>query len=241
LASFFLIPKFKDEIVKDRKKLDFSEVIAAAKHPGVWLTTMCMFFIYTVYTSLSYTVPYMQGVFGASAVLVAVMGNIRMYGISLFSSPLVGSFATKIKSPAKTIIVCMLITAVSLFILVLAPETAVFMIPAIVLIMVLSFFLSGAYGVASSLFTETKVPATIFGSASGILSLIGFLPDMIVFPIAGRWLDTYGNQAYNYIFIVLGVSALLAMGCAILVILYSKQFKAAAKIPKIAKTAEIIK
>ncbi|MGL4606127.1 MAG: MFS transporter [Eubacteriaceae bacterium] len=223
IASFLLIPKFKDEIVKERKKFDFSEVIAAIKHPGVWLTTLCMFFVYTVYTSLSYTVPYIQGVFGASAVMVAIMGNIRMYGISLFSSPIIGSLASKIKSPSKTIILCMGITALSLFVLVLAPETSGFMIPAIILIMLLSFFLSGAYGVTSSLFTETKVPAAIFGSASGILSLIGFLPDMFVFPIAGKWLDNYGNQAYNYIFIVLGISALLAMGCALLVIIYNKR------------------
>jgi predicted MFS family arabinose efflux permease len=223
VASFFLIPKFKDEIVKNRKKFDFSELLLAVKHPGVWLTTLCMFFTYTVYTSLSYTVPYIQGVFGASVVLVAIIGNIRMYGISLFSSPIIGTFATKIKSPAKAIIICMLITAACLFVLVLAPETSGFMIPAIIIIMILSFFISGSYGVTSSLFTETRVPATIFGSASGILSLIGFLPDMIIFPIAGRWLDNYGNQAYNYIFIVIGISALLASGCAFLVILYNKK------------------
>ena len=117
----------------------------------------------------------------------------------------------------------MAITAVCLFVIVLAPQTAGFMIPAIILIMILSFFLSGAYGVESSLFTETKVPAAIFGSASGILSLIGFLPDMFVSPIAGKWLDSYGNQAYTYIFIALGVSAILSMGCALLVLVYNKK------------------
>lgn len=223
LASFFLIPKFEGEIVKTKKKFDLSELVAAVKHPGVWLTTLCMFFTYTVYTSLSYTVPYVQAVFGASVAMAALMGNIRMYGTSLFSSPIIGALATKIKSPAKTILLCMAITAICLFVIVLAPQTAGFMIPAIILIMILSFFLSGAYGVESSLFTETKVPAAIFGSASGILSLIGFLPDMFVSPIAGKWLDSYGNQAYTYIFIALGVSAILSMGCALLVLVYNKK------------------
>ncbi|MEG2641320.1 MAG: MFS transporter, partial [Eubacterium sp.] len=226
IASFLLIPKFKDEIVKKKKAFDLSELVAAVKHPGVWLTTLCMFFTYTVYTSLSYTVPYVQAVFGASVTMAALMGNIRMYGTSLFSSPVIGALATKIKSPAKTIVLCMAITAICLFVIVLAPQTAGFMIPAIILIMILSFFMSGAYGVESSLFTETKVPAAIFGSASGILSLIGFLPDMFVSPIAGKWLDTYGNQAYTYIFIALGVSAILSMGCALLVLLYNKKIRA---------------
>lgn len=222
VASFFLIPKFEGEIISNRKKIDFSEVFRAAKHPGVWLTTLSMFFVYTVYTSLSYTVPYIQSVFGASAATVAVMGNIRMYGISLFSSPLVGMMAAKMKSPAKMIMFCMGITAASLFILPLIPASASTIMVAILLIMILSFFLSGAYGVTSSLFTETKVPLEIFGSASGILSVIGFVPDMFVFPIAGKWLDQYGNKAYDFIFLSIAVSAVLAIGCAILVRKYYK-------------------
>lgn len=215
VASFFLIPKFKDEIIATSKKFDFSELIAAVKHPGVWLTTFSMFFIYSVYTSLSYTVPYVTSVFGASLSLAATMGNIRMYGTSLFSSPIIGAFASKIKSPSKTIIICMAITTACLLGLVIAPGSASFMIPAIVLILILSFFLNGAYGVASSLFTETEVPSSIFGSASGILSVIGFFPDMFVSPIAGRWLDQYGNAAYQRIFIVLAISAAIAMAISI--------------------------
>ncbi|MGL4549090.1 MFS transporter [Eubacterium aggregans] len=226
IASFLLIPKFKDEIIKKKKTFDLSELVAAVKHPGVWLTTLCMFFTYTVYTSLSYTVPYVQAVFGTSVTMAALMGNIRMYGTSLFSSPVIGALATKIKSPTKTIVLCMAITAICLFVIVLAPQTAGFIIPAIILIMLLSFFMSGAYGVEYSLFTETKVLAAIFGSASGILSLIGFLPDMFVSPIAGKWLDAYGNQAYTYIFIALGISAILSMGCALLVLLYNKKIRA---------------
>ncbi|MGL6292265.1 MFS transporter [Eubacterium aggregans] len=226
IASFLLIPKFKDEIIKKKKTFDLSELVAAVKHPGVWLTTLCMFFTYTVYTSLSYTVPYVQAVFGTSVTMAALMGNIRMYGTSLFSSPVIGALATKIKSPTKTIVLCMAITAICLFVIVLAPQTDGFMIPAIILIMLLSFFMSGAYGVGYSLFTETKVPAAIFGSASGILSLIGFLSDMFVSPIAGKWLDAYGNQAYTYIFIALGISAILSMGCALLVLLYNKKIRA---------------
>lgn len=224
VASILLVPRFKDEIVSARKKFSLMEVVAAVKHPGVWLTTLCMFFLYIVYTSLSYTVPYLQGVFGAGAVLVAVIGNIRMYGISLFSSPIIGAVSTKVKSPSKVILVCMIITAACLFLLPAMPEVAGFMMMATILIMVLSFFLSGAYGITSAMMTETRVPLVIFGSASGILSVIGFIPDMFVHPIAGRWLDELGNAAYSRIFILLGVSALLAMLCALAALLYKRKY-----------------
>ena len=76
------------------------------------------------------------------------------------------------------------------------------------------------------MFTETKVPAAIFGSASGILSVIGFVPDMFVSPIAGKWLDTYDTSgAYTRIFGVLAVSALLSVLCAYLVKVYAKKLE----------------
>ncbi len=226
VLSFIFIPRFENEIVTEKKKFNFDEVIAAFKHPGVWLTTLCMFFVYTVYTSLAYTVSFLTAI-GATAVIASVVGTIRTYGTSLFSSPIIGGIATK-KSPSKTIIVCTIITGVCLLVLGLAPKEAGFIIPAVILIIVLSFFLNGAYGVTSSMFTETKVPANIFGSASGILSVIGFVPDMFVSPIAGKWLDTYDTAgAYTRIFIVLAVSAVLAMLCAYCVRLYNNKQTAA--------------
>ena len=105
-----------------------------------------------------------------------------------------------------------------------APKSQSLIIPSVILIIVLSFFLNGAYGVTSSMMTETKVPAAIFGSASGILSVIGFVPDMFVSPIAGKWLDTYDTAgAYTRIFAVLAVSAVCALICALLVRVYKRK------------------
>lgn len=222
VLSFIFIPKFKDEFAEERKKFSFSEVVQAFKHPGVWLTTLCMFFIYTIYTSLAYTVSFLSAI-GATAAIASIVGTIRTYGTSLFSSPIIGKVAEK-KTPSKTIIVCTIITGACLAVMAFAPKTNGFIIPSVILIIVLSFFLNGAYGVTSSMMTETKVPAVIFGSASGILSVIGFVPDMFVSPIAGKWLDTYDTAgAYTRIFAVLTVSAVLALVCAWMVRVYQKK------------------
>ena len=74
---------------------------------------------------------------------------------------------------------------------------------------------------------DTKLPVAIFGSASGILSVIGFIPDMFVSPIAGKCLDTYDTSgAYSRIFAVLAVSAVLALLCAVAVRVYKKKIEA---------------
>lgn len=222
VLSFIFIPKFADEFSTERKKFNFGEVVQAFKHPGVWLTTLCMFFIYTIYTSLAYTVSFISAI-GATAAIASIVGAIRTYGTSLFASPIVGGIAEK-KTPSKTIIVCAGITAVCLAVMAFAPKSAGFIIPSVILIITLSFFLNGAYGVTSSMLTETKVPVAIFGSASGILSVIGFIPDMFVSPIAGKWLDTYDTAgAYTRIFAVLAVSAVLALLCAYAVRVYKKK------------------
>ena len=230
VLSFLFIPKFKEEFAEERQKFNLNELVQALKHPGVWLTTLCMFFVYTIYTSLAYTVSFLTAI-GAAAAIASVIGTIRTYGTSLFSSPIVGGIAEK-KTPSKTICVCMVITGVSLAVMAFAPKEPGFIIPAVILIILLSFFLNGAYGVTSSMMTETKVPAAIFGSASGILSVIGFIPDMFVSPVAGKWLDTYDTAgAYTRIFGVLAVSAAGAIICALLVRVYKKkqQAKAAAE------------
>lgn len=49
VLSFIFIPKFADEFATERKKFNFSEVVQAFKHPGVWLTTLCMF-LFTQFT-----------------------------------------------------------------------------------------------------------------------------------------------------------------------------------------------
>ncbi len=222
VLSFLFIPKFADEFETECKKFNLNEVVQALKHPGVWLTTLCMFFVYTVYTSLAYTVSFLTAI-GATAAIASIVGTIRTYGTSLFSSPVVGGIAEK-KTPSKTIVVCTAITAGCLIVMTAAPKGAGFIIPSVVLIIVLSFFLNGAYGVTSSMLTETNVPVAIFGSASGILSVIGFIPDMFVSPIVGSWLDTYDTAgAYTRIFAVLAVSALLALVCAYAVRVYKKK------------------
>ena len=71
VLSFIFIPKFADEFENtEKKKLDFSELGQALKHPGVWLTTLCMFFVYTIYTSLAYTVSFLTAI-GATAAIAS--------------------------------------------------------------------------------------------------------------------------------------------------------------------------
>ena len=222
IATLLFVPKFDDEI-KEGQGFNLNEFKEAIKHPGVWLTTASMFFVYCAYAAMAYTTPYLTDVFGASMGITSTVGMIRTYGIALLSAPIIGSIATKINSPAKVLILIMALTAVCSAILIFLPTTAAMLMIAIILILAVGFFLTGAYGVASSVLTETHVPAHIFGAASGLLSVIGFLPESFMHQLFGSFIDNYELKGYTYIFICLTVSAVIAIGGCIATQIYMKK------------------
>lgn len=224
IATLLFVPKFDNEI-KEGQSFNLNEFKEAIKHPGVWLTTASMFFVYCAYAAMAYTTPYLTDVFGASMGITSTVGMIRTYGIALLSAPIIGSIATKINSPAKVLILIMALTAVCSAILIFLPTTAAMLMIAIVLILAVGFFLTGAYGVASSQFTESGVPTTIFGAATGILSVIAFIPDMFVPVITGNWLDQHpGMLGYQMSFgCFLIAASVIAVLCSVAIRIYVKK------------------
>ena len=46
---------------------------------------------------------------------------------------------------------------------------------------------------------EVGIPLRLTGTATGIISVICYLPDVFFAKLAGFWIDTYGNQGYDLI------------------------------------------
>ena len=59
---------------------------------------------------------------------------------------------------------------------------------------------------------ETKIPTNIIGFSVGIISLIGFFPDVYIGPVFGYFLDTYTKvEAFNLCFIFLLILSLIGL------------------------------
>ena len=227
VASIFLIPDFKGEIDKNAKLFSLSEVVTAIKHPGVIWACLAYFFVYLVYMGVTYTTPFMTTCFAAPVAIVSVVGLIRTYGIGLIAGPAAGIFADKLKSPSKSILIFFAASVIVLAAFMIMPREASMVIPIAVLVVVLGFVTYGAFSIGSSPLTEAKVPMSIFGTASGLLSVIGFLPDTFVHTWFGGLIDAQGADAFNTIFIALVVFAVL--GCFCLVMTRRAMKKNAAK------------
>ena len=217
ILSFFLIPRFEGEIQKDAKMLSLKEAGKAFKNPGVLWAAVAMFFIYAVYQGVTYTTPFMTAVYAAPIALVSIIGLIRTYGIGLLAGPAAGGLAKIMKSPAKAIMVFIIATAIVLVALLVLPRSEALVVTVAVLIVVVGFVTYGCFSIGSSTLTEAKVPLPIFGAATGILSVVGFLPDTFLHTWFGSMIDNQGNAAFNTIFIVLIVFAALGLFAAFMV------------------------
>ncbi|HMO12083.1 MAG TPA: hypothetical protein PKB06_11415, partial [Actinotalea sp.] len=124
---------------------------------------------------------------------------------------------------------------VALAAMMVLPRTAGVVVLACTLVVVLGFIANGAFGVVSAQLTEGKVPLTYFGAATGLLSIIGFLPDTFSSAWFGSILDAGtdadGNVAagaYQQIFGILIGSAVLAAIASLGLYLYLRTVRSRA-------------
>ncbi|MBN9375767.1 MAG: MFS transporter [Cellulomonas sp.] len=234
ILSALFIPKFAGEI-KTEGGFSLVEFVQAFRSPVVWIAAVSLFFVYFFYTGVTYTTPYMTGILGVSLAAATVVANIRNYGITLLSGPAFGWVANRFK-PSIVIAVGSIVFIVALLAMMLLPTTAAVMVIACVLVVLLGFIANGAFSVVSAQLTEGKVPLAYFGAATGLLSIIGFLPDTFSSTWFGSIMDAQtdaaGNVqagAYHQIFWILIASAVLAAIASLGLYLYLRRSRAAAR------------
>lgn len=201
----------------DEDKFKMSDVGVLFRKSTVWMFSIVVFCGYGIYSCVSYFTPYLTEVAGLSATESGVFSIIRTWGF-LMLAPVGGFIADKLlKSTALWVSIAMCILAV-LFVgvLFLPPGMSSFGVS-------LYTLLPGAfgmmmYGVVFSIVSEAGIPRMMTGTAIGLASIIGYLPDSIYHSLFGVWLDTLGGAVgYRYIFLFLGGSAVLGAVMAFLI------------------------
>jgi len=129
----------------------------------------------------------------------------------------VGWLATKLKSPSKVILGAFILSIAVLLGFIIFPHDPGAAMVAAILVVVFGFTTYGAFSIGSSPLSEIKIPMRIFGTAAGVLSVVGFMPDVFIHTWYGGLIDAQGIDAYTSIFgfeIMFGV-----IGCICLVML----------------------
>ncbi|MDU5320729.1 MAG: MFS transporter [Escherichia coli] len=182
---------------EEKQSFQLSDILAVLRISTTWYCSMVIFGVFTIYAILSYSTNYLTEMYGMSLVAASYMGIVINKIFRALCGPLGGIITTysKVKSPTRVIQILSVLGLLAL--------TA--------LLVTNSWACPG----------EARTPSYIMGTTVGICSVIGFLPDVFVYPIIGHWQDTLpAAEAYRNMWLM-GMAA-LAMVIVFTFLLFQK-------------------
>lgn len=189
---------------EEPKKLAVSDIAAILKMPAIWLISLIIICCYSVYLGSTYLTPYFTNVIGATASFAALLSIMRSYVLQFVCGPTGGILADKMKSITKVIVGCYAIMVAALIAIILLPSTASAMIPLIIVLLVLCAGIFAMRGIYFATIDEVDIPMHVTGTAVGIVSIIGFTPDVFMSTLCGKLLDSFeGTAGYRAIFLLM--------------------------------------
>ena len=205
-----LVFNFIPEEGTDSKKTtppSLKDVLEVALMPSVWLQAIIIICAYVAYKTTDDYSLYANEVLNYNEVESAGVGTLALWMRPIFAI-LAGYFADR-WSGAQVSIYSFLILAVTGALI----ATGLFhSIVAINLVILLSTLI-GVYairGIYFALMQDATIPVQATGTAVGIMSVIGFLPDVFMGPLMGWLLDgNPGATGHQYVFLVMALFAIL--------------------------------
>ncbi len=194
--------KPKEEAQTEKKKTGMADILVILKTPAVWLIAMVIICCYSVYLGSTYLTPYFTNVVKVSASMAAFISIARTYIIQFLAAPSGGILADKMHSITKVIIGCYVLIIAGLAAIIACPASALpLLMLAMIVLCVAIFAMRGIYFATVD---EVNIPMHVMGTAVGLISVIGFLPDVFMSTLCGSLLDRYpGAAGYTAIFYVM--------------------------------------
>lgn len=195
------------EVSERSERFHFEQVLTVIKLPQVWILCLILCCTYVMNMSYAYFNPYATSSFGiavAGGAMVAIMADY----IRPFASVGGGMLADRV-GRSKVMVGGFITMAAGTFAIALVPAMN---LPVFVVMCAMIYFgMYCNYGIFFSLMDDGKIPMEVSGTAVGVISTIGFLPEVFCPLVAGTILDTYSASGYRYYFVAVGGIMLLGI------------------------------
>ncbi|WP_291259774.1 nitrate/nitrite transporter [Fusobacterium sp.] len=200
----------KDEIMKSDEKISFTDIGKVVKLPAVWIISIVTFCNYVFTLSLYYFVPYGTSLLGMTVTSAAILAAVKRY-VSPLSNVGGGFLGDKMGTSnllSISFIVMALGTAGILFLPFSGSTLVIWLF--VILYVVNYLFYNVNYSLVWAMMEEGAIPDKYSGTAAGLISTIGYLPEIFISLMAGKILDKFpGALGYRYFFGYLIVMLLL--------------------------------
>lgn len=219
---------------KEKNPLNMKDFMAVAKMPRVWLCGMLGICNYSALIFHGYITGYLSEAFGLSDSVVANLSVIRTYFMMMVGAFVAGIIADKIGSRIRFIQYAFVGMAVFASLYVLIPTRG-----SAVPLVVANFIVYGLclYSIKALYFStidEVLVPKKLAGTASGVISLVTYAPEIFLYTLSGNMVDQYAGTAtplkgYHHCFIAMAVLSALGFVCGFVLTRMNKKAIAEAK------------
>lgn len=208
LVWFFLKLDPKREKELKLEKITFSQLKAVANLPSVWLLMIIILCAYVGYKTTDVFSLYAQDVMKYDQIQSAQVGTFLLFIRPVFGVT-IGLLADRWETTAL-LLVSFAITFLGALLfasgLISASTTLLFLVSILIVA-------CGVYSARSLYFAvmeKGKIPLELTGTAVGLISLVGFTPDIFAGPAIGFLLDnSKGAAGHQHVFWMLGVFSLI--------------------------------
>ncbi len=209
--------------------LNMKDFLEVAKMPRVWLCGILGVCNYSALIFHGYVTPYLSNAFGISDSVVANLSVVRTYMMMMLGAFAAGLISDKIGSRIKFIQYAFIGMTVFALAYVVIPAG-----PSSIPLIIVTFVIYGLclYSIKALYFAtidEVLVPKHLAGTASGVISLCTYFPEVFLYTLSGSMVDKYVNTAtplQGYINCFIAMSVLSAVGFVTAIILVKMNKKA---------------
>ena len=201
-----------DDISNNKKqsKVTISEIIYILRLPVIWLIALIIMATNTAMWGTIFFTPYATEVYELGEVGGGAIGAGK-YWVTPFAAIAAGFYADKI-GPAKAILGFCIIMAAGFLIFTLIPGSPALLPYLIINVAILTAAVYALRGTYFSLLEQSSVPLAFTGTATGIISVIAYTPDIFMPTLGGIILDAYpGASGYQYLFLIVSFFSLIGL------------------------------
>lgn len=203
----------KSDQAAEQPKVGLQEVLMVLKMPEVWLISIIVFTAYSAYWGSYYFAPYATDAFGLSVTVGATIGVGKMY-LKPIAAFLAGLLADKV-GVSKAVFGFFLVLIVSFASFGFLPGGSAWVWLMLIITVMASVGIFALRGIYFALIEEGGIPHALTGTAAGVVSAIGFMPDVFMPLIGGIFLDQYeGVTGYQYYYLFITLLAIVGAGAA---------------------------
>jgi len=222
IAWFTLEDQADDPVTHEQPIVGLKEIKGILKMPVIWLITTVIFTGYCAYWGTYRVTSYSTDIFMMSVTIAAAISVGKMW-LKPVGALIAGLIADKF-GIAKSISVLFAVLVISFGVLAVLPGTEKVFPLMLVNVAVISLSVFAMRGIYFALLEEGGVPLVLTGTAAGIVSAIGFTPDIFMPLLGGVLIDNYpGAAGYRYFFFT--VAGLCGVGLVASLMIYLKFVK----------------